>query len=342
MSKQKKVSAIVVNWNGIKFLPVCLDSIFRQSYKNLEVIVVDCASKDESVLFIKSNYPLTKVIELKQDFGPPYAINLAARQAQGEYILILNNDVYLPENLVAEMAEELEKDENCVINPLQLDFEGNLIGAGYPGRDFGLQKLFRPGKLNPFFSCTACCLVPKRIVEKTPFNELFFLYEDVEWGWRLNLKNVPSKPLLNTYFLHKNAGTLIKGSAKQEKIAIYSFLATQYICFKAYTLVLLFPSIAFILLRKLLFLCKRDMSLLSSFFYGFSQFFECLPKLSQYRRKVQSERLVKSDLQVFKMITGSSIFLNQLKKQWQIKYSSLMEKDIQANIDHIIKEFQIC
>ncbi len=340
MSEQKKVSAIVVNWNGIKFLAVCLDSIFRQTYKNLEVIVVDCASKDESVPFIKSNYPLTKVIELKQDFGPPYAINLAAREAQGEYVLILNNDVYLPENLVAEMAAELKKDENCVINPLQLDFNGNFIGAGYPGRDFGLQNFLRPEELRPFYSCTACCLVTKRIAEENLFNELFFLYEDVEWGWRLNLINVPPKPLLNCYFLHKNAGTVVKGSGKQEKMAIYSFLATHYICFKVSSLISLLPSIAFTLLKKSFQLCKRDFALLNSFISGIYQFVKCLPALTQYKRKVQNERLIKSDLRILKKIIGSSLFLNQLEKHWQTSLRNLMEKEIQANIDYLKKGFQ--
>lgn len=340
MSEQKRVSAIVVNWNGIKFLPVCLDSLFKQTYKNLEVIVVDCASKDQSVPFIKSNYPKAKMIELKQDFGPPYAINLAAREAQGEYILILNNDVYLPENLVTEMATELEKDENCVINPLQLDFEGNFIGAGYPGRDFGLQNVFKPGKLNPFFSCTACCLTTKRIAEKNPFNELFFMYEDVEWGWRLNLINVPSKPLLTTYFLHKNAGTVVKGSRKQEKMAVYSFLATHYICFKMSTLALLFPCILFTLSKKLFLLCKRDVALANSFFGGLLAFIRRMPELSQYKKRVQTERLIKSDLRIFRMIAASSLFLNQLGNSWHTTLRSLMEQRVKVNIDHIGKEFQ--
>jgi len=334
-----KVSAIIVNWNGMEFLPTCLDSVFKQSYKNMDVIVVDCASKDESVPFIKRNYPLAKVIELTQDLGPPHAINLAAREAQGEYILILNNDVYLPPDLVAKMEAELEKDENCVINPIQLDFDGTFIGAGYPARDFGLQKFFKPEELRPFFSCTACCLVAKRIVGKNLFNELFFLYEDVEWGWRLNLKNVPPKPLLNSYFLHKNAGTVVKGSLKQEKIAVYSFLATHYICFKASTLTLLFPTIVFTLLKKLFLLCGRDFALVNSFFRGFSRFVKYLPKLSQYKRKIQKERSVKSDLWILKMMIGSSLFLDHLKNHWRTNLRSLMEKEIQVNIDYLKKGF---
>jgi len=337
LSGEKKVCAIVVNWNGINFLPVCLDSIFKQSYKNIEVVVVDCASKDESVPFTKSNYPLAKVIELKQDFGPPYAINLACREAKGEYILILNNDVYLPAGSVAEMVRELEKDENCVINPIQLDFNGNFIGAGYPARDFGLQRFFKPKECRPFFSCTACCLVAKKIVKRNLFNELFFLYEDVEWGWRLNLKKVFPKPLLNSYFLHKNAGSVVKGSPKQEKMIVYSFLATYYIGFKGTTLALLFPGMVFTLLKKFLSLCRRDFALVCPFFKGVSRFIKYLPKLSRYKRKVQKERSVKSDLWILNRMIGSSLYFTQLKNHWQTNLRSLIEKDVHTNIDYIKK-----
>ena len=133
----KKVSAIVVNWNGMEFLPTCLDSIFKQDYNNIEVIVVDCASRDESVSWIVENYPKTKVIALQKDPGPPAAINLAAREAKGEYILILNNDVILPEDLIEKMAKELRTDKNCVINPVELNWEGRYVRSGIPDLLFG-------------------------------------------------------------------------------------------------------------------------------------------------------------------------------------------------------------
>ena len=56
------VSIIIVNWNGIQWLPKCFLSLHNQAYKNFEIIFVDNASHDGSVEWIKKYYPKTKMI----------------------------------------------------------------------------------------------------------------------------------------------------------------------------------------------------------------------------------------------------------------------------------------
>ena len=326
MSEEKKVSAIVVNWNGIKFLPVCLDSLFKQTYKNLEVIVVDCASKDESVPFIKSNYPLTKVIELKQDFGPPYAINLAVREAQGEYILILNNDVFLPEDLVCKTVNELRKDENSVINPIQLKMDGNLVGAGYSIPFFKVNRWLKLKGESPFYPCTACCLVTKKILMETPLNERFFIYEDLEWGWRLKLNKVKCRVATNTYFRHENAGTIGFRSPKQVRYATFSYLSTRYICLKNLTL-LAFSPLLLLTLTKYFFRCwVRGAETMKAFLGGISDFLKKLHDHKAYRCAIQTERRVKSDLEIIKEIIASQNFEVEFKKNWHKEYYKIYEE----------------
>lgn len=317
MSQPKKVSAIVVNWNGIKFLPVCLDSIFRQSYKNLEVIVVDCASKDESVSFIKTIYPKTKVIELKQDFGPPYAINLAAREAQGEYILILNNDVYLPENLVTEMAEELEKDENCVINPVELSFDHKYVRSGWPswiGRY--LYKIVPLQGNSPFLPSTACCMTTKKLILVNPLNEDLFMYEDMEWGWRLHLTNMRIKVLPATYFLHIWRGTKRQHSPEQCFYVGRATIATCFICFRPLTLLVILPILCFEYTRSVLRLVRRNnIGSIKSYFRGALDFILKIKRFNQHRIAVQKQRLI-GDLKVMKLMIGSAAFEKITKKSW--------------------------
>jgi len=325
--KEKKVSAIVVNWNGIKFLPVCLDSIFKQTYKNLEVIVVDCASKDESVPFIKSDYLLTKVIELKQDFGPPYAINLATREAQGEYILILNNDVHLPENLVTELAAELEKDEECVINPVELDWEGKYRQAGCtdPWLASYLFKFIKITGNSPSYPSTACCLVSKKNLLDTPLNENLFIYEDTEWGWRLHLKKIRIKVMLDTFFLHKCEGSM--NIRKSAFINGKTSLATIFICFKWHTLLWLFPYllITYYLNFKRLgyYLVKGG---LVSFFRGILSFFGKLPLFIQDRKRTQKERKI-GDGEMLKITIGSIDFKKKSKDEW-IKRNQIQKESV--------------
>ncbi|MBU1327491.1 glycosyltransferase [Patescibacteria group bacterium] len=51
------VSIIIINWNGLKWLSDCFRTIHNQDYKNFEIIFVDNASRDESVMWVKNNYP---------------------------------------------------------------------------------------------------------------------------------------------------------------------------------------------------------------------------------------------------------------------------------------------
>jgi GT2 family glycosyltransferase len=322
LSEQKKVSAIVVNWNGIKFLPVCLDSLFKQTYENLEVIVVDCASKDESVPFIKSNYPKAKVIELKQDFGPPYAINLAAREAKGEYILILNNDVYLPENLVTEMAEELEKDESCVINPTELSFEHKYVRSGWPAwMGKYLYKIFKLKGENPFLPSTACCLTTKNLMFTNPLNEELFMYEDMEWGWRLHLTKMKIKVMPNSFFLHKGCGTKLKYSPEQAFYLGRVTLATCFICFRLTTFILILPLLAFESIRTILrLLRRRSLKSIKPFIEGMINFIAKMRTFAKIREVVQSQRLI-GDFEVLKLMIGSANYESEAKKNWLLSAS---------------------
>lgn len=331
----KLVSAIVVNWNGRELLPTCLDSLFRQSYKNLEIIVVDCASEDESVPFIKKNYPLTKVIELKQDFGPPYAINLASRQAEGDYILILNNDVILPEDMLSMLVQEMEKDENCVINPAELDWEGRYVksGCAEPWIAPILSKVIKIKSNTTFYPSTACCLVSKKLLLENPLNEKLFLYEDTEWGWRLQLKQVKIKVLPDAHFIHKNEGTLSK-SNKLAFILGRVPVATQFVCFRFSTFLAFLPLtiIRYYLspIRILRYL-KNSPICLFYFYSGFFGFFVNFRKYLPERKKVRAERKV-GDWEILKIMLGSVRYKEKAKREWlernQTKEENLHEPEI--------------
>jgi GT2 family glycosyltransferase len=91
-TSQPLVSVIIPNWNGAHHLPVCLDSLQRQSYPRFEVILVDNGSTDESLALLAHDYPQVRVIPLGENWGFAPACNVGLRAARGEILVLLNND----------------------------------------------------------------------------------------------------------------------------------------------------------------------------------------------------------------------------------------------------------
>ncbi len=102
-----KVSIIVVNWNGARFIKDCLASLQQQTWKNREFILVDNGSTDGSTQFIREwvqRVPDAQAIYLPRNAGFCKANNLAFKKARGEWIALLNNDAVAEPNWVEELV----------------------------------------------------------------------------------------------------------------------------------------------------------------------------------------------------------------------------------------------
>ena len=100
MSSKPLVSAVVVNWNGAEDLEICLPSLLAQSYRPMEIIVVDNASTDNSAA-VTGRFGV-RWLGLDQNRGPTGGMNEGAKSAQGEFVLFLNNDMRFHERFVEE------------------------------------------------------------------------------------------------------------------------------------------------------------------------------------------------------------------------------------------------
>ena len=89
------VSIIIINWNGLQHLEKCLPSIFKTTYPEYEVILVDNGSTDDSTKFIRTNFPQIKIVQNNENLGFAEANNIGFENSCGEYIFLLNNDVIL-------------------------------------------------------------------------------------------------------------------------------------------------------------------------------------------------------------------------------------------------------
>jgi hypothetical protein len=109
-------SIIIVNYNGLKFLPDCLNSILNLNYKKdlVEVLFVDNASTDGSASYIREAFPSVKVFELKKNMGFAFACNIGAKNACSGTFVFLNTDTKVTVDWLLELAKAL-KDEDTVI-----------------------------------------------------------------------------------------------------------------------------------------------------------------------------------------------------------------------------------
>lgn len=201
MGEQVKVSILVVNYDGGSLLRSCLDSISKQTYRDYEVIVVDNGSRDQSWDLPEfNNRPEYHLIRLNENRGFSEANNCAYDKSEGEYIVLLNNDVVLDSEWLSEMVKAGESAEvggvACQLRqqflPDLLDSAGfDLFFNGSTSTAYGVSNDdFDHSANQPFGPVASAALYKKEAIRKTGFlfhNEFFAYYEDTDLAIRLHL-----------------------------------------------------------------------------------------------------------------------------------------------------------
>ena len=210
MSKSPLVSVIVLNCNGLQLTDACLRSVFRSSYPNFEVVLVDNASTDGSAEYLSSHFPTVRLIANSENLGFSGGNNVGIKAANGKYVVLLNNDVEVEVDWLSEMVGVAECDPLvAVCGPKILDFSdrcrfeyngaagGFLDIYGYPllqGRIF--ERIEHDhgqyDKIRDVFWVGGCCiLVKKKALAEAGLLDaaLFqFAFEEVDLCWRILLR----------------------------------------------------------------------------------------------------------------------------------------------------------
>lgn len=99
-----RVSIIILSYNTKDLLKACLTSVQEYTKIPHEIIVVDNASKDESAQMVEEDFPNITLIENKENVGFAKGVNVGAKQAKGDYLLILNSDTEFVDDSLAQMV----------------------------------------------------------------------------------------------------------------------------------------------------------------------------------------------------------------------------------------------
>ncbi len=195
------VSIVIPNWNGVRYLPTCLDSLRKQTYPHIEVIVADNASTDGSQDLLRERYPEVQLVQLAANQGFTGACNAGMRAARGAIVILLNNDTEAEPDWVAQVVAAFERhpEAGMVASKMLLfDRRDTLHTAGdyyrvdgLPGNRGVWQKDGDLYSLEEyvFSACGGSAAYRRAMLDQIGLldEDFFFSSEDVDLGWRAQL-----------------------------------------------------------------------------------------------------------------------------------------------------------
>ena len=217
-----KFSIVIPNWNGIRFVGMCLDSIAQSTFKDYEVIVVDNGSTDGSRELVAEKYPWVRHIKLPANMGFAIACNEGIRAARSDYICLLNNDIEVTPTWIEELYEGMERHPECGMGTSKMMFLDNRdifyntgdlfhIWSMGGGRGQGEKDTGQYEKEDYVFgACAGAGVYRRSLLEKIGlFDDDFFIFaEDVDLNMRGQLMGLKSVYLPKAKVYHIGTATV--------------------------------------------------------------------------------------------------------------------------------------
>lgn len=237
---EKAVSIIVVTSGSKDYLPRCLDSLKRQSYPGAEVIVIDNSLDPHFSARIRGSFPGVKLYSSPQNLYYGRALNKGINSSRGEFVLCLNDDVFLEREFVSEalkgflIKESVGMVSGKILRPdgLTLDSTGLFLtpwrtaaDRGYGRRDRG--QFERAGFI--FGVSGSAAFYRKAMLEEISRGGDYFdpalrmFYEDLDIAWRAN------KNSWQAYYIPSARAFHVRGGSWRPDPALGKPLARRYL-----------------------------------------------------------------------------------------------------------------
>ncbi len=244
-TQQPVVSIIIVNFNGKRFLDVCLSSVFRQAYTQFEVILVDNASSDDSVEFVREHFPQVKIVRSQTNSGFAGGNNLGVQASHGTLIVLLNNDTRAEKDWLSNLVSAVSPADVAAASSLILtegipqkyyEMNGSVNFLGH-----NIMRVFK--KREDIFFAGGASLIYKKNIFGIPFDVEYFTYgEDVYLSLKARFAGYHVIHVNDSVVYHRGSGT-----ARNQKSSVKTFyqernrLLNTFLFFSPKTLVKLLP-----------------------------------------------------------------------------------------------------
>ncbi len=219
------LSVVIVNWNSRDDLRLCLESLRHQTHRELEIIVVDNGSEDDSVEATRRDFPEVFLIEAGENLGFAEGCNRGIGVSRGEWVAMLNNDTIADTQWAAELVEAARQaPPTCgmlqslllfLSKPDVINSTGIAMTRAARGydRDGGRPKSQTPQACQIFCPTAGAAAYRRDMLEaiKLPdgwFDRRHFMYlEDLDLGWRARLAGFDARFVPTSFVLHKHHGS---------------------------------------------------------------------------------------------------------------------------------------
>jgi len=314
------VSIIVVNYNGKHFLGECFASLENLEYPRdkFEVILVDNASTDGSVQYVREIFSWVNILQLDKNYGFCKPNNDGVKIANGEYVVFLNNDTAVTKEWLSELVKGALSEEqiaSCASKMLYHDRRDvintaggkiTIIGGGFY-KGYGDKDSLKYSKLEyTGFGCGAGVLVKKELFQCVGgFDEDYFAScEEHDLGWKLWLYGYKVLYVPTAVMYHKESGTYRSRSTFESTKVYFITRNRLYNIIKNLeaknVIMALLISFGFNLYRRIRYLAQRNFASIKSIVTAHFDFLKNLKKMSAKRQVVQNNRKL-SDKQLYKL-----------------------------------------
>lgn len=255
------VSVVVLNWNGLKVVENCFNSLLQQDYTNMEIIMPDNGSTDGSVAFVKKNFPMVRIIENGKNLGFDEGNNVGYRAAKGKYVMLINNDTVSAKDLVSRLVSVLEKDDSVgIAHPAEYPIDASWSDDSkirFTGIDFEFlgiiaSDISRKGEQK--YGPTGACFMVRKSIFPDLFDADYFAFcEEAYLGMRywLSGHTIVFEPKAKfRHVLSHSSRFLREGGFHTEKNAIMNFVRFH----STRDLILLFPLLILAVVSKFIYL----------------------------------------------------------------------------------------
>ncbi|MCQ2973361.1 MAG: glycosyltransferase family 2 protein [Bacteroidales bacterium] len=331
-----KVSIVILNWNGEKFLNEYLPSIIKYCNKpNYEVVVADNNSTDNSINLLKNNFPQVKIIILDQNYGFAKGYNLALNQIESDYFILCNSDIELKSDAVTPLIKLLEENQDVAVampkikslkSPEMFEYAGAAGGFidmfGYPFCRGRILENIEPdnGQYNLvnkdiFWASGAFMAVKADIYKKCGgLDDNFFAHmEEIDFCWRV--KNLGMKVLYcaEAEVFHLGGGTLNQGNPHKLFLNYRNSLKMLY---KNLSPKRLLPILWFRMcldgISAIIYLCKLQFSYFIAVIKAHFAFYFNLPTLIKQRKQLKKIAVNYNHKEIY---NGSIVYNSIIKKK---------------------------